>query len=48
MFDPPLPERKLAAIDKVGFGNLNKVVLIFDKIFWDDSMHFFGNTSENE
>ncbi|KAF8366201.1 spr-5 [Pristionchus pacificus] len=48
VFDPPLPERKLQAIDKVGFGNLNKVVLIFDKIFWDDSMHFFGSTSADE
>ncbi|GMT28265.1 hypothetical protein PFISCL1PPCAC_19562, partial [Pristionchus fissidentatus] len=45
VFDPPLPDRKLAAINRVGFGNLNKVVLIFDDIFWEDGIHFFGTTT---
>jgi monoamine oxidase len=25
VFDPPLPEEKQSAIDRLGFGNLNKV-----------------------
>lgn len=25
-FDPPLPEEKQSAIDRLGFGNLNKVI----------------------
>ncbi|GMR53323.1 hypothetical protein PMAYCL1PPCAC_23518, partial [Pristionchus mayeri] len=48
IFNPPLPPTKLGAIDRVGFGNLNKVVLIFDHIFWDDSMHFFGTTTTDD
>lgn len=32
-FDPPLPDWKQQAIKRLGFGNLNKVVLCFDRIF---------------
>jgi hypothetical protein len=28
-FDPPLPPRKQSAIDRLGFGALNKVLLLF-------------------
>ncbi|XP_046979329.1 lysine-specific histone demethylase 1A isoform X2 [Schistocerca americana] len=42
-FVPPLPDWKVAAIQRLGFGNLNKVVLCFDRIFWDPSTHLFGH-----
>ena len=35
-FDPPLPERKSEAIDKLGFGVLNKCAMSFPTKFWDD------------
>jgi monoamine oxidase len=39
VFDPPLPEVKAAAIDRIGFGGdavLNKVFLRFPQRFWPD------------
>lgn len=42
-FDPPLPDWKQDAIRRLGFGNLNKVILCFDKIFWDSSTNLFGH-----
>uniref|UniRef100_A0AAZ3PLK1 Lysine-specific histone demethylase n=1 Tax=Oncorhynchus tshawytscha TaxID=74940 RepID=A0AAZ3PLK1_ONCTS len=42
-FVPPLPEWKTAAIQRMGFGNLNKVVLCFDRVFWDPSVNLFGH-----
>ncbi|XP_034015896.1 lysine-specific histone demethylase 1A isoform X2 [Thalassophryne amazonica] len=42
-FVPPLPEWKMAAIQRMGFGNLNKVVLCFDRVFWDPSVNLFGH-----
>lgn len=42
-FDPPLPDWKQSAIQRLGFGNLNKVVLCFDRIFWDTSTNLFGH-----
>lgn len=41
-FDPPLPQWKQDAVQKLGFGDLNKVVLQFPSVFWDDSVDFFG------
>lgn len=41
-FDPPLPEWKLGAIDRLGFGVMNKVVLVFDEPFWDSERDMFG------
>ena len=41
-FNPELPDWKLSAIDRLGFGNLMKVVLCFEKKFWDSSTHMFG------
>jgi len=32
-FDPPLPEEKQSAIDRLGFGNLNKVRNLFLFLF---------------
>ena len=37
MFTPELPTRKKVAIDRIGFGAENKVVLRFDHVFWDPS-----------
>jgi monoamine oxidase len=37
-FDPPLPRAKAAAIDALGMGVLNKVVLRYDDVFWDDDV----------
>ncbi|CAK8673921.1 unnamed protein product [Clavelina lepadiformis] len=43
-FDPPLPSWKTEAINRMGFGNLNKVVLCFDRAFWDaSSSNLFGH-----
>jgi polyamine oxidase len=36
-FDPPLPEEKRLAIEGLGFGLLDKVVLKFDQPFWPDT-----------
>ncbi|MEM7286069.1 MAG: NAD(P)/FAD-dependent oxidoreductase [Actinomycetota bacterium] len=33
-FEPPLPDAKVAAIDGIGMGRLEKVVLRFDQPFW--------------
>jgi monoamine oxidase len=35
-FDPALPRRKQAAIDRLGVGSLNKLYLRFSEQFWDD------------
>ena len=34
-FTPPLPQDKQGAIDRLGFGVLDKIYLQFDKVFWD-------------
>jgi monoamine oxidase len=36
-FDPPLSEEKRGAIERLGFGLLDKVVLKFDQPFWPDN-----------
>ena len=41
-FDPPLPPWKAAAVERLGFGDLNKVVLQFEAPFWDESLDYFG------
>ncbi|CAF0983055.1 unnamed protein product, partial [Didymodactylos carnosus] len=42
-FEPTLPEWKQSAIDRLGFGNLNKVVLCFEKVFWDPTHTLFAH-----
>jgi lysine-specific histone demethylase 1 len=42
IFDPPLPAWKTDAITRLGFGILNKVVLVYDKVFWESERHIFG------
>lgn len=45
-FSPPLPQWKELSIQRLGFGVLNKVVLEFSEVFWDDSVDYFGATAE--
>jgi lysine-specific histone demethylase 1 len=44
-FDPPLPLDKQNAIERLGFGILNKVVLHFENCFWDKSVPVIGHTA---
>ncbi len=39
-FDPPLPAYKTGAIQRLGMGLLNKVVLTFNTQFWPKSIHW--------
>ncbi|OHE99543.1 flavin containing amine oxidoreductase [Colletotrichum orchidophilum] len=41
-FDPPLPEWKTEAVTRIGYGVLNKLVLVYDHPFWDTQRHIFG------
>ena len=41
-FDPPLPKWKLEPINRLGFGVLNKIVLVYDKPFWNVDQDMFG------
>ncbi|KAK4698128.1 hypothetical protein P7C71_g68, partial [Lecanoromycetidae sp. Uapishka_2] len=47
-FDPPLPPRKMDAIQNLGFGTLNKVILVYDKPFWKVDQDMFGLLREPE
>lgn len=38
-FEPGLPAAKAAAIDRLGFGAIEKVALTFDEPFWSDAWH---------
>eukprot|EP00096_Caligus_rogercresseyi_P005536 TRINITY_DN2125_c0_g1_i2.p1 TRINITY_DN2125_c0_g1~~TRINITY_DN2125_c0_g1_i2.p1 ORF type:complete len:658 (-),score=230.58 TRINITY_DN2125_c0_g1_i2:58-2031(-) len=42
-FSPPLPDWKVESIRRLGYGNLNKVVLCFDRAFWDSESNLFGH-----
>jgi hypothetical protein len=44
-FDPPLPERKLQAIARLGMGSLTKVILTFERPFWPLNQYVFGHLS---
>lgn len=39
-FDPPLPAFKQEAIDTMGMGLINKIILVFPKAFWQGHSHF--------
>jgi polyamine oxidase len=41
-FDPPLPAAQQTAIARLGMGVLNKVILRFDAVFWDDTVDWIG------
>jgi monoamine oxidase len=42
-FDPHLPAAKAQAIERLGMGVLNKIVLLFPKRFWDDTTWIRNN-----
>ncbi|EYU33410.1 hypothetical protein ABFS82_13G079500 [Erythranthe guttata] len=46
-FEPELPERKLAAIERLGFGLLNKVAMVFPHNFWGEDLDTFGSLRES-
>ncbi|XP_022941323.1 lysine-specific histone demethylase 1 homolog 2-like isoform X2 [Cucurbita moschata] len=46
-FEPELPKRKLAAIDRLGFGLLNKVAMVFPHVFWGEDLDTFGCLREH-
>lgn len=41
-FDPPLPPWKVDAIGRLGYGILNKVILVYREAFWDTNRDIFG------
>jgi monoamine oxidase len=41
-FDPPLSDRKRAAIERLGVGSLAKLVLWFEQPFWPEDVYTFG------
>ncbi|CAN8259461.1 unnamed protein product [Cochlearia groenlandica] len=45
-FEPELPRRKQEAIDRLGFGLLNKVAMLFPSVFWGDDLDTFGCLSD--
>ena len=44
-FEPPLPSWKTQAIDRLGFGILDKAVLLWDTAWWNDTDYFFMRVS---
>ena len=44
-FDPPLPDDKQTAIERLGMGLLDKVYLRFPEVFWDADADAIGWTS---
>jgi hypothetical protein len=45
-FTPKLPDWKTSAIQRLGFGLLNKVALLFPETFWPKTTDFFGHTHQ--
>ncbi|KAB8611420.1 hypothetical protein FH972_025925 [Carpinus fangiana] len=41
-FSPPLPSWKTSVMGRMGFGVLNKVILVFDHVFWERDRDMFG------
>ena len=46
-FSPPLGDMKSSAVERLGYGNLNKVILEFDEAFWDQSVDYFGSAIDS-
>uniref|UniRef100_A0A1D1XJL7 Lysine-specific histone demethylase 1 3 n=1 Tax=Anthurium amnicola TaxID=1678845 RepID=A0A1D1XJL7_9ARAE len=46
-FIPELPQRKLDGIKRLGFGLLNKVAMLFPRVFWSTDLDTFGHLSDN-
>lgn len=41
-FSPAVSQTKQTAISRLGFGNVVKIGILFDKVFWPASTHYFG------
>ena len=48
IFDPPLPDWKKGPINRLGFGLLNKIVLVYEHPFWPVDQDMFGLLREPE
>ncbi|KAL1187673.1 Lysine-specific histone demethylase 1-like protein [Cardamine amara subsp. amara] len=46
-FYPELPEKKKEAIERLGYGLLNKVAMLFPYNFWGEEIDTFGRLTEN-
>ncbi|CAA3018123.1 FLOWERING LOCUS D [Olea europaea subsp. europaea] len=46
-FVPELPQRKLDAIKRLGFGLLNKVAMLFPEVFWGTDLDTFGHLTDD-
>ncbi|KAG8364139.1 hypothetical protein BUALT_Bualt19G0095800 [Buddleja alternifolia] len=46
-FVPNLPQRKIDAIERLGFGLLNKVAILFPYDFWGGEIDTFGHLTED-
>ncbi|XP_014559993.1 hypothetical protein COCVIDRAFT_13158 [Bipolaris victoriae FI3] len=47
-FEPPLPSWKQDVIERMGFGLLNKIILVYEKAFWEPDRDMFGLLNEAE
>ncbi|KAF2850819.1 hypothetical protein T440DRAFT_86488 [Plenodomus tracheiphilus IPT5] len=47
-FQPPLPDWKQEVITRMGFGLLNKVILVYEEAFWEPDRDMFGLLNEAE
>ncbi len=47
-FIPPLPAWKSEAIELLGFGLLNKIVMKFPSVFWDSKLDYIGVVNDND
>lgn len=41
-FSPELPSGVATAISRIGFGDVVKVGILFDEVFWDKGTHYYG------
>jgi len=41
-FSPSLPTTKLQAIDRIKMGSVNKFILVWPSVFWDNKLQYFG------
>ncbi|KAJ4382715.1 hypothetical protein N0V86_001937 [Didymella sp. IMI 355093] len=47
-FQPPLPDWKQSVIQRMGFGLLNKIILVYETAFWEPDRDMFGLLNEAE
>lgn len=40
IFHPPLPDKKMKAIRRLGFGSVSKVLLHYSELFWEEPFRF--------